>query len=145
MVSTQRHRFEGFTIVEVLVTVVVIALFIVAFSQLQVTQSRMVSNSIAYNNADLAAYNNLRTFAYGRAPTWFQCEYSGGNPLPQTLLSNSNAIDGVPSPVTQTVIATAPYGCGGGSSGIGYPIKVVSTVTYGPTNKVVVHATYSTY
>lgn len=145
MKSRLQQNSAGFTIVEVVVTIVISALFIATIVQLTIVQSKLSSTVSAYNTADMLAYNNLRTYAYGKSPSWFNCEYSGGNPLPNTLLSSTNPVDGLPSPVEQTVIATAPYGCGGGSSGIGYPIKVVSTVKYGSDEKVVVHATYSTY
>jgi len=135
---------KGFTLVEVLITVVVATLFIVAFSQLHIAQSRISSTMNAYTKADLLAYNNLRIYANGKAPTWFECTYASGSPVPMNLLTSTDAA-GLPTPVSQTVVATAPYGCGGGSSGIGYPIKVVSTVTYGSDAKVIVHATYSTY
>lgn len=138
-------RVAGFTVVEVMVTVVIAALFIITITQLHITQSKVVSVMTSYDTADLLAYNNLRTFAYGKSPSWFECEYSGGSPLPMTLLQSSNDVQGIPSPVEQTVVATAPYGCGGSSTTIGYPIRIVSTVTYGSDDKVIVHATYSTY
>lgn len=136
---------HGFTVVEVLMAIVIAALFVISISQMYIFQTQLSSKSSAYASADLLAYNNLRTYSYGKAPTWFQCEYASGSPLPQTLLNASNAVDSIPSPVVQTVVATAPYGCGGGSSGIGYPIRVVSTVTYGSDGRTVVHATYSSY
>jgi len=144
-IMRQASGSSGFTLVEVLVTIIVAAIFILAFSQLHIVQSRVSTISTAYDTADLLAYNNLRTYAYGEAPNWFNCVYSGGNPQPMTLLSSTSPVSGLPSPVTQTVVATAPYGCGGSSSGIGYPIRVTSTVTYDTDSKVVVHATYSTY
>lgn len=136
---------SGFTVVEVVVSVVIAAVFILIILQLYVAQTKVSSGVLIYNKAELTAYNNLRTYAYGKAPTWFQCTYTSGNPNPMTLLSSSDPVEGLPSPVQQTVVATAPYGCGGGASGIGYPIKVVSTVTYGASAQTVVHATYSTY
>jgi len=139
------YQMSGFTIVEVVVTIVITTLFIITISQLAMAQSQISSTMTAYNKADLLAYNNLRTYAYGKAPSWFDCVYSGGSPNAMTLISTTDPVEGIPGPVSQTVIATAPYGCGGDSSGIGYPIKVVSTVTYGPSAEVVVHATYSTY
>lgn len=143
-------RFEtpkqaGFTLVEVFVTIIIATLFVIAITQLYIAQSKVSQSLNSYNNADLLANNNLRTFAYGKAPTWFVCEYSGGVPLPKTVFNSTDNVTGIQSPVTQTVVATAPYGCGGSSSSIGYPIKVVSTVTYGSDGKTVVHATYSTY
>ena len=141
----KRKSNEGFTLIEVLVTVVIAAIFIITFSQLHIVQSRVGNIMNSYDAADMLAYNNLRTYAYGTSPNWFDCVYSGGNPQPMTVLDSTAPVEGIPSPVRQTIIATAPYGCGGGSSGIGYPIKVVSTVTYDTDSKVVVHATYSTY
>lgn len=140
-----QSRNQGFTLVEILITVVIAAVFIITFSQLHIVHSRIGKMMSAYDTADLLAYNNLRTYAYGKAPSWFDCTYSGGNPESKTKLNITTPVEGIPSPVTQTVIATAPYGCGGGSTGSGYPIRVVSTVTYGPDAKVVVHATYATY
>lgn len=136
---------DGFTVVEVVVSVVIAAVFILIILQLYVAQSKVSSGVLTYNKAETTAYNNLRTYAYGKPPTWFKCTYTGGNPNPMTLLSSSDPIEGLPSPVQQTVVATAPYGCGGGASGIGYPIRVVSTVTYGASAQTVVHATYATY
>ena len=135
----------GFTVVEVIIAVVLAALFVISISQIYIVQTRLSSITSAYNTADLLAYNNLRTYAYGKAPTWFECEYTSGSPVPQTLLTSTDPVDSLPKPVTQTVVASAPYGCGGSSSGIGYPIRVVSTVAYGNDGKTVVHATYSTY
>lgn len=139
------HKQAGFTLVEVFVTIIIATMFVVAITQLYITQSRVSQSMNSYSNADLLANNNLRAFAYGKAPTWFICEYSSGAPLPKTLLTSTDDVDGIQSPVSQTVVATAPYGCGGSSSSIGYPIKVVSTVTYGSDGRSVVHATYSTY
>lgn len=145
MTHTQHFNAHGFTLVEVVITIFVASIFIIGISQLFTSQSQVTSSLISANNADLLAYNNLRIYAYGKAPTWFQCVYSGGSPQAMTLLTSSSPVSGIPSPVTQSVVATAPYGCGGGSSGSGYPISVVSTVTYGPSATKVVHATYASY
>lgn len=145
MVSRRFKHQQGFTVVEVAITIVVAALFIIAISQLQITQSKVSAQLKSESMADLLAYNNLRTYAYGKSPSWFDCEYSAGSPLVRTMINKNEPVEGIASPVIQTVTASAPYGCGGGSSGIGYPIKVVSKVTYGNPSKEVVHATYSTY
>ena len=136
----QTAASEGFTIIEVIVTIVVALLFIGAIAQLYVAQYQLSSSVVAYTHADILAYNNLRTYAYGASPTWFVC--SGSAPYTKNYIQ-SGSTAGIPGPVTQTVTATAPFGCGGSSSG--YPIQVVSTVTYGPNNRKVVHATYATY
>lgn len=136
---------SGFTIIEAMTAVLVAAVFLAIIFQVFLIQSQLSESTVEYNNADLLAYNNLRTYAYGGAPTWFDCNYSGGNPTPNVLKNTTGAVAGISGTVTQTVTATAPYGCGGESSGIGYPIKVVSTVTYGKDSREVTHATYATY
>lgn len=138
-------KVRGFTVVEVLIAISTAAFFVISIVQIYIFQTRLSSTTSAYSTADLLAYNNLRTYSYGKAPAWFECIYDSGSPLPQTLLNSSADVNSIPSPVTQTVTATAPYGCGGASAGIGYPIRVVSTVTYGSNAKAVVHATYSSY
>jgi len=135
---------DGFTIVEILVTLVVATIFIIAIAQVSVTQSGLSGSYRMFDSADLLAYNNLRAYANGKAPTWFTCTYASGNPQPVTLLSSSASVSGLMPPVTQSVIATAPYGCGGGVSTNGYPIKIVSTVTYA-SGRMVQHATYASY
>ena len=144
-IVTKRQSEAGFTLIESLITIIIATLFVIAISQLYITQVRITTALTSYNNADLLASDNLRTYAYGKPPSWFVCAYSNGNPIARTILNKNNDVDGIQSPVVQTVVATAPYGCGGGSSGIGFPIKVVSTVTFGSESKAVVHATYATY
>lgn len=136
---------RGFSLVEVIMAIAVASLFVISVGQIYLTQTRLSKISAAHTSADLLAYNNLRTYSYGKAPMWFKCEYVSGSPLAQTLLSSTAPVSSIPSPVTQTVVATAPYGCGGGNVGMGYPIRVISTVMYGDDGKVVTHATYSAY
>jgi Tfp pilus assembly protein PilV len=143
--KTNQESQAGFTLIEALITIIIATLFVIAISQLYITQVRITTALTSYNNADLLASNNLRTYAFGKQPSWFDCNYNNGSPDPQNVLTKTENVDGIQSPVIQTVVATAPYGCGGGSSGIGYPIKVVSKVTFGNEAKVVVHATYATY
>lgn len=135
---------DGFTMVEVIVTLIVAAIFIGAIFELYVTQSKMATVVSTFYVADQLAYNNLRTFAFGQPPTWFTCTKSGTTIQPVTLKNDNSAVAGLPGPVLQTVIATAPFGCGGGSTGIGYPIQVQSIVKYG-NGRVVSHATYSSF
>ena len=143
--KAKKQNAQGFTLVEVIITIAIASVFVISISQIYSVQTRISSITAAYNNADLLAYNNLRTYAYGKAPNWFSCVYASGSPQPMVLVNTTTPVAGIPSPVTQSVIATAPYGCGGSSSGIGYPIRVTSKVTYGTDGKVIVHATYSTY
>lgn len=149
--STNTRYDQGFTIIEVLVTLIVAAIFITTILQVYLLQTQISTQTRAYTSADLLAYNNLRTYANGQSPTWFQCNYTGTNtsPDPQILIDpdpTKNPVTDpyIPAPATQSVVATAPYGCGG-SSRLGYPIQIVSTVTYGPDNVKVTHATFATY
>lgn len=140
---------QGFTIIETLVTLVVAAIFIATILQISVLQSQIASQITAYTAADRLASSNLRIYAYGEPPTWFTCTGTSTNPGVMTLIDPSPTKNPVtdphiPSPATQSVVALAPYGCGG-SSRIGYPIEIVSTVTYGPSSIKVTHATFSTY
>lgn len=140
-------KSSGYTIVEVLVTIVVGLLFIITAIRLYIVAAQISQASSAYQKADLLAYNNLRSYAYGRAPLWFECTISGGTAEPMVLISSSDPVDGIPGPVTQTVTATAPYGCGGDGDGSsnGLPIKVESIVQYGIAGKTIAHATYASY
>jgi len=141
------RQSEGFTIIETLVTLVVAGIFIATILQINLLQSQVAFQTTAYMAADRLAYTNLRNYAYGEPPTWFQCTGSSTNPDAMTLIDpikDPVTDPHIPAPATQSVVATAPYGCGG-SSRIGYPIQVVSTVTYGPSNIKVTHATFATY
>ncbi len=134
-----RRQAEGFTIVEVIVTIVVSALFIGAIFSLYVYLTSLNKTTSEYNTADQLAYNNLRTFAYGAAPTWFECKAD-----PDRVLDiPTSTVPGIAGNVRQEVVATAVFGCGGGSNYIGYPILVTSTVEYG--GRKVSHATYASY
>ena len=73
------------------------------------------------------------------------CEVVGGAAKPKTLINETAAITGLAAPVSQKVVATAPYLCGGGTSGIGMPIRVESTVTYGPDHRKVTHVSYAAF
>ena len=136
-----RKTENGFTLIEALVAVVVAAIFILAMTELYVVQLQLSTATTAYDQVDQLAYNNLRSYADGRKPTWFSCEYSGSNPKPQPLINNvSTTLPGIKGSVTQLVVATAPFGCG---DNIVKPILVTSSATYN--GRTITHATYSTY
>lgn len=140
-----KNTAAGFTLIESLVAIITAAIFITAMFSMYVSLTKLTGSTSEYNTADQLAYNNLRTYAYGFPPKWFTCTYSGSTPQPVTLVNTpTSTIGGIKGNVAQSVVATAPYGCGGGSAGMGYPIKVVSTVVYG-NNRTVAHATYVSY
>ncbi len=132
---------QGFTIIEVIVAVILSGLFLVAIYQIIGILTTSSINSSQDYRADAIAYQNLRKYADGRSPTWFTCPTTQTDPI--TLINSTAAVEGLPPPTTQTVIADAPYGCADTQSGL--PIRVISTVTYGLNNTTVRNATYATY
>ena len=151
---------RGFTLIEVLTTVVVAALFLIAIFQLMTVVTTLSARSSYRTAASNLAYNNLRLYANGQPPLWFDCigDEAGEDTPPfsdgtrsgatgQVLVSTTSetSVQSLPPPVSQSVVAVAPYGCG--ESGLGLPIRVQSQVTFGPpTNSTTVtHATYVSY
>ncbi len=140
---------EGFTLVELIVTIVVTGMFIAVIGQLSSFAVITATNANRFEAASNLAYNNLRLYANGdSASRWFTCSTTtdgrtSPNSTGQSLINTTSSvpIDNLPPPVIQTVTALAPYGCG--STGNGMPVRVVSTVTYGSPAKKVVHATYA--
>ncbi len=136
-----REQKAGFTLVEVLVTVVFAAVvFIGLFSSLA-SIFAISEGSSQRTTASNLAYANLRLFADGNAPTWFSCNTSNET-APATLLDKTETIDGLPGDAHQIVTATAVYGCDGTSQG--YPVKVESSVQLTNGRKVT-HATYTSF
>ena len=107
--------------------------------------SQLSIQQLQHRIASDIAYNNLRKYVNENPPTWFACEVVGGVAKPKTLIDKTAAIEGLAAPVLQKVVATAPYLCGGGTSGIGMPIRVESTVTYGPDRRKVTHVSYAAF
>ena len=149
---------NGFTLIEVLVTIVISTLFLIAVFQLMKVVSTLANEASRRTIASNLAYNNLRLYANGQQPLWFACigdeasettpPYSDGTKsgaTGQVLKSTTDSapIETLPPPITQIVTAIAPYGCG--LSGLGQPIRVQSQVTYGPSATTVTHATYVSY
>jgi len=143
------HRNAGFTVVEVIVTLVVIAIFLAAFFQtfiLLTSQRVKVARQAAASDI---AYTNLRKVV--ARPTGLSCDATNG----YTLLSSTNGTDDTTrffrsendstlgQQRTQRVIAYPTAGC---TSFATSPVKIVSTVTFdnnSPGGAVeVVHASY---
>lgn len=150
-------RESGFTIAELIVTIVVAGIFITIISQMNgfVVNSATSANRFEY--ASNLAYNNLRIYANGQKASdfGFVCNgddatdtapYNDGFKHPDaagTLLidtTSTTSIYNLPPPVVQKVTAVAPYGCGNTIKAM--PVRIISTVTYGNPAKKVVHATY---
>ena len=128
MKSDKQYQ-PGFTIIELLVTIVISVIFILAIYQVALASMLISRGSSQYTIASNLAYSNLRLYVNGQsAINWFVCP-AINETSPQTLMTQSGSVQRLSGTVTQTVTATAVYGCSGSNSGL--PIKVESSVTYG--------------
>lgn len=142
--TESRSNQSGFTIIELLVTIVVSTIFILAIYQVVLASLVISRASSQYTIASNLAYANLRHYVDGQsAVLWFECQTSNET-SPQTVLSQTGTIPRLSGTVTQTVTATALYGCSGNS--IGMPVRVESSVTYGVAGaQKVSHTSYAGY
>lgn len=131
----------GFTLIEVIVSVVIAAIvFVGLFSSLASIFS-ITEGSSQRTVANNLAYANMRLYADGTLPTWFSCNTSNQTET-ITLMDKSEAVSGLPGDVVQTVTASAVYGCDGSSQA--FPIRIESNVSV--INGIEVsHATYAGY
>lgn len=139
------QKNEGFTTIELLITLFVGFAFIATFFQLFTIIDQGVTESRWQSTASNLAYSNLRQFS--ARPGTFDCSGSSTTTLtnltirrwaPGQLIYNPTPgdYDGLPGTVRQEVRAYAPAGCGPDM-----PIKLQSIVYYGD-DKQVRHATY---
>jgi len=112
----QKNHEHGFSTVELLVTLFVVVAFLVIFYQMFVFINKLSTDGYQKAIASNMAYENLRMYATTDSPTWFTCDsstdlktYPAGTG--QVLLSGAVATTQLPKPITQSLIATAPYGC----------------------------------
>jgi prepilin-type N-terminal cleavage/methylation domain-containing protein len=138
--SNHSHT-QGFSLIEIIVSVVIAGIvFIGLFTSLTNIFS-ISQGSLQRTTASTVAYDNLRYFASGVSPLWFTCDTSDQTAT-QTLLDTTGPVDNLPGDVTQTVTASAVYGCDGAAKG--FPIRVESVVTVN--NGIEVHhATYTSF
>lgn len=123
---------SGFTIVELLTSIIVAAVFVGIFYQMYVILVGVNANARNLSQASNIAYANMRKYPTA-ASTGLTCSASS------TSLINSTSNTTYPElgPITENVTASFPYGC----TAIYDVIKLVSTVTYGNNYKVS-HATF---
>ena len=143
---------DGFTIVEVAVTLVVIGIFSIVILMMQTQVSNISVLEVQHTKASYLAYSNMRKYANDSPPTWFECVAPPPSTRPPgsvySIMSSIGRVDGLPGMVRQEVYVSAPYGCKSGTASFGMPIKVESVVEYGlpssgvGSGKKVVHATY---
>ena len=146
---------DGFTIVEVAVTLVVIGIFSIVILMMQTQVSNISVLEVQHTKASYLAYSNMRKYANDSPPTWFECVA----PPPSTrtpgsvysVMESIGRVDGLPGMVRQEVYVSAPYGCKSGTASFGMPIKVESVVEYGlpssgaGSGRKVTHATYAAF
>lgn len=146
---------DGFTIVEVAVTLVVIGIFSIVILMMQTQVSNISVLEVQHTKASYLAYSNMRKYANDSPPTWFECVAPPPSTRPPgsvySIMSSTGRVDGLPGMVKQEVYASAPYGCLSGTASFGMPIKVESVVEYGlpssgtGSGRKVVHATYAAF
>lgn len=146
---------DGFTIVEVAVTLVVIGIFSIVILMMQTQVSNISVLEVQHTKASYLAYSNMRKYANDSPPTWFECVAPPPSTRPPgsvySIMSSIGRVDGLPGMVRQEVYVSAPYGCKSGTASFGMPIKVESVVEYGlpssgtGSGRKVVHATYAAF
>ena len=149
---------DGFTIVEVAVTLVVIGIFSIVILMMQTQVSNISVLEVQHTKASYLAYSNMRKYANDSPPAWFKCvEPPSSTPSTRapgsvySVMKSIGRVDGLPGMVRQEVYASAPYGCLSGTASFGMPIKVESVVEYGlpssgaGSGRKVVHATYAAF
>lgn len=155
--TRKRHLSAGFTAIEMLITIIVAATFLLAIVTLFITVTQSLAMARNRATANDLGYSYLRKYASaGSTPEWFVCDTTSGTGNTNDLTINSNATGQVlesgtltsseaelPTPVTYTVRALAIYGCSG--LNLKKPIRVEATVTFGPNSTSIKHATIVGY
>lgn len=148
---------DGFTIVEVIVTIVVLSIFIFGFFQgYIVLQSQRVDVARQARASDIA-YSNLREVTTRPSQVTQQVCNSNASIMDLTVgnASTEPGLDITPygyalqsattvqqqlgTSATQALVAYAPDGCANLTTN---PLEIVSTVTYGSNGNKVTHAIY---
>lgn len=143
------RKENGFTVIEMVVTLIVLALFLTLFFQLYATSEsqrlavlrRAAANDIAMTNLKKISVKTL-------IPSGQSCANGGGtiatnvsgqNPTWTAASLNAEPISGtsLPNDTTQTVAASYPYGCSAAM-----PAKITSTVSYSSGSETVTRETY---
>lgn len=140
---------EGFTVVEMVVSVVVASLFALSLITLFTTFNYFTANARQLSVADGWAYNQLQQYTSPDTPSsdWFTCSSATDrsvNPSANLQIRGGNvnpsSVD-LPSPITYTVKTYAPFGCADPDQT--EPVMVSVAITYGKTARVVTHSGYA--
>jgi len=137
---------EGFTIVEVVITLVIVALFLTGFFQSFLLLESQRVNVARQAKASDIAYSNLRKFT--TRPAGLTCDTAGvilGSTTQSGASSaygfNAEATDGLGSDPQQEVRAFPTNGCDPANFAAS-PVKIESTVIFGISREKVTHASY---
>lgn len=165
MKLNQRHfrpHENGFTIVEIVVTLALTSLFLMFFFQMYLATESQRINVARQAQASDIAYSNLRKIT--ARPAGITCDAAkmdltatDGATKPGLLIGDQTnmstpsvfgfvaepepAIKGLGGNVEQIMKVYAPRGCDG-TAFADNPIKLESTVMYGPNREKVTHAIY---
>ncbi len=130
---------SGFTVIELLVTIVVAALFVGIFYNMFVILIGVNASARNISQASDLAYSNMRKYPTTATitATGISCASPGGS----GNLLNTTGIDSTYpelGTITETLTASYPYGC----TAMYDVIKLVSVITYGTSSTKVSYATY---
>ncbi len=135
---------SGFTVVELLVTIITAAMFVAMFYQLYIVLVGINATARSTAQASDLAYSNLRLYPTVIS-TGKTCDVlTNVNSTVNLIPASGSPVAAVDSnyqelgAVTQQVTAQFPYGC----SAVYNVVKLVSTVTYGTSSFKVSYATY---
>jgi prepilin-type N-terminal cleavage/methylation domain-containing protein len=141
---------NGFTIIELMVTIFVAALFLGGIVTLTTTYNYFMALARQTSIADNLSYRYLQKYSRSdyAAVDWFVCDNESDaviNPSTQGKLLESGTLSGndtkLPDPVKYEVRTVAPYGCSGNNAD--EPVLVRSKITYGSTNREIVQTQYT--
>ncbi len=130
---------SGFTVVELLVTIIVASLFVGIFYNMFVILVGVNASARNISQASDLAYSNMRRYptAATVTATGITCVSPGGS---GNLLNTTGIDSSYPElgTITETLTASYPYGC----TAVYDVVKLVSVITYGSSSKKVSYATY---
>lgn len=140
MNKTKIPKEDGFSAVELLATLLIGSIMILAFYQIYVVITQGNATAKREAVASDIAYSNLRKYTVRPS---FTCDtntdlVANANAPGQVLSTTTTATHpDLPGPVVESVRVFAPRGCDAA-----YPVKIESRIEFGTPAKRVIHATY---
>jgi len=143
---------QGFTTLEILVTIIIASMFIITFFEMFTDIVKSNGTITRHVIADDFAYSKLKKYtASSNNPNiWFVCTTNSDalvNPNANGLVIESGDVPGneasLPRPAKYEIRAKATYGCQGVNSG--KPVLLTIEVTYGEYHEKVYHSVMAEY